>query len=141
MAATTWSGPSARTAAASSNALSAPPLKATSTEPRSRRSLLEGGEADGRGGARRARPGTREVVEHDVGAGREQLLAGAAAGEHRDADGAGSQGAFDVVDVVADVDRGALAAQHVGLADAPDLALEVVDVERRGGRGAAGVAG
>ena len=70
-----------------------------------------------------------EAVEHDVGAGREQLLAGAAAGEHRDADDAGGQGALDVVDVVADVDRGALAAEHVGLADAPDRALEVVDVE------------
>ena len=42
---------------------------------------------------------------------------------------AGGQRALDVVDVVADVDRGALAAEHVGLADAPDLALEVVDVE------------
>ena len=41
----------------------------------------------------------------------------------------GGQRALDVVDVVADVDRGALAAQHVGLADAPDPALEVVDVE------------
>ena len=58
-----------------------------------------------------------------------QLLAGAAAGEHRDAERAGGQRALDVVDVVADVDRRALAAQHVGLADAPDPALEVVDVE------------
>ena len=58
-----------------------------------------------------------------------QLLAGAAAGQHRDAQRAGGQRALDVVDVVADVDRGALAAQHVGLADAPHPALEVVDVE------------
>ena len=64
-----------------------------------------------------------------MGAGGDQLLAGAAAGEHRDADGAGGQRALDVVHVVADVDRGALAAQRVGLADAPHPALEVVDVE------------
>ena len=70
-----------------------------------------------------------EVVEDHVGAGRQQLLAGAAAGQHRDAERAGGERALDVVDVVADVDRGALAAQHVGLADAPHPALEVVDVE------------
>ena len=64
-----------------------------------------------------------------MGAGREQLLAGAAAGQHRDADDARSQGALDVVDVVTDVDRGALPAERVGLADAPHPSLEVVDVE------------
>ena len=91
--------------------------------------LLERGEAGGQQVLGEPVGERRQVVEDDVGAGVEQLLAGAAAGEHRDAGRAGGQGALDVVDVVADVDRDALAAEHVGLADAPDLALEVVEVE------------
>ena len=129
MAATTRSGPSARTAAASRNALSAPPLNATITEPRPRRSSSSAASRVVRRCSASQPGNVDEVVEHGVRAGVEQLLAGAAAGEHRDAGGAGGQGALDVVDVVADVDRHALAAEHVGLADPPHLALEVVEVE------------
>ncbi len=71
-----------------------------------------------------------ERVEDDVGARVDQLVAGAAAGEHRDAHDAGGQRPLDVVHVVADVDRGALVPQHVGLADPPHLAGHQVDVER-----------
>ena len=70
-----------------------------------------------------------QVLEHDVRARVVQLLLRAAAGEDRDAHRVGRERTLDVVDVVADIDARALAVQHVGLADAPDLALEVVDVE------------
>ena len=71
----------------------------------------------------------RQVVEYDVGAGLDQLLAGAATGQHGDADRAGCQRAFDVVHVVAHVDGCAFLAQDVGLPGAPHPAFEVVDVQ------------
>ena len=76
-----------------------------------------------------------EAVEHDMGAGREQLLAGAAAGEHGDADDAGSEGTFDVVDVVADVDRSALARQARRPCRRPRPCPRGGRRRRRGGRG------
>ena len=105
MAATTRSAPSARTAAASRKALSAPPLYATSTEPRVAQVGLQRRQPGGQQVL--VEPGRElgEVVEHDVGARREELLAGAAAGQHGDADRARRERTLDVVDVVADVDR------------------------------------
>ena len=63
------------------------------------------------------------------GAGRLELGARAAAGEHRDARHPRRERALDVVHVVADVGRGPLPPQRVGLAGAPHPALERVDVE------------
>ena len=113
MAAPTRSAPSARTAAASRNALSAPPLKATSTEPQRRAA------------APRARPAAASSTCASSQAGNSvrsrsttsvpgvaQLLLGAAAGQHRDAERSGRAGALDVVHVVADVDRRAVLGQH-----------------------------
>ena len=71
----------------------------------------------------------RQALEHHVGPGLLELLAGAAAGQHADAQHAGGAGAVDVVHVVADVDADALAPEHLGLAHTPDPALEHVDVE------------
>ncbi len=71
----------------------------------------------------------REALEHHVGPGVLELLAGAAAGQHADAQHAGRAGAIDVVHVVADVDADALAPEHLGLAHAPDPALDQVDVQ------------
>ena len=70
-----------------------------------------------------------QVVEHHVGAGRLELLTGAAAGQHGHAGHPRGEGSLDVVDVVADVDVGGLGAEHLGLARSPDPALHVVDVE------------
>ena len=85
MAAATFAGPSARTAAASRNALSAPPLNATIRRPWLR-SVSSSATQPGLEQVR-VEPGRElgQVGEHHVGAGLLQLLAGAAAGEHGDA--------------------------------------------------------
>ena len=62
-------------------------------------------------------------------AGVDELGLGAATGEHADAVDPRGEGALDVVDVVADVDRGAVLDEDRALAVAPHLADEVVDVE------------
>ena len=72
----------------------------------------------------------RQVPEHDVRPGRAELVLGAPAGQHGDAGDPGRQRSLDVVHVVAHVDARALRPEHVALAGAPDLAREVVHVER-----------
>ena len=67
-----------------------------------------------------------------------QLLAGAAAGEHRDAERPGRQGALDVVHVVADVDRGALARAAPSPCRRPTPSPRGGRRRGRGGRRAAG---
>ena len=77
---------------------------------RARAGRPRGRPAGGRAGARPARPGSRRGrrARRAVPAASSSSRR-AAAGEHRDADGIGGERALDVVHVVADVDRGALA--------------------------------
>ena len=78
----------------------------------------------------------RQALEHHVGPGVLELLAGAAAGQHADAQHAGRAGAVDVVHVVADVDARrpragaprALPTPQTQPSSDVDVEAEVVDV-------------